>query len=133
MEIVSGEVATFTIEELSALWAEPSNKVRLIMLLGLNCGFTSGEVANLRTFEVFLDPLEPFVHRFGDKTGVEASWCLWPETVLLLRTPKADENGDRRWRLTEYGKGKAARAARRRESTSLDLQEAPAQHRIEWG
>ena len=38
MEVVSGEVATFTIEELSALWKEASNKVRLFMLLGLNCG-----------------------------------------------------------------------------------------------
>ncbi len=38
MEVVSGEVATFTIEELSALWAAAGNKVRLFMLLGLNCG-----------------------------------------------------------------------------------------------
>lgn len=103
MEVISGEVATFTIEELSALWAEASNKVRLFMLLGLNCGFTSSEVSNLRTFEVFLDAEAPFVHRFRDKTGVEARWCLWPETVLLLRTLKAEENGERRWLLTEYG------------------------------
>jgi integrase len=103
MEVVSGEVAIFTIEELSTLWEEASNKVRLFMLLGLNCGFTSSEVSNLRTFEVFLDAGEPFVHRFRDKTGVEARWCLWPETVLLLQALKADENGERRWLLTEYG------------------------------
>jgi len=103
MEVVSGEVATFSIEELSALWEEASNKVRLFMLLGLNCGFTSSEVSNLRTFEVFLDAEVPFVHRFRDKTGVEARWCLWPETVLLLQALKAEDNGDRRWLLTEYG------------------------------
>ncbi|MFZ2874985.1 MAG: hypothetical protein WAZ94_10955 [Phycisphaerales bacterium] len=103
MEVVSGEVATFSIEELSALWKEASNKVRLFMLLGLNCGFTSSEVSNLRTFEVFFDAEEPFVHRFRDKTGVEARWCLWPETILLLRTLKAAENGERRWLLTDYG------------------------------
>jgi hypothetical protein len=103
MEVVSGEVATFTIEELSVLWAAAGNKVRLFMLLGLNCGFTSSEVSNLRTFEAFLDVEEPFVHRFRDKTGVEARWCLWPETVQFLRAFKADENGERRWLLTEYG------------------------------
>jgi hypothetical protein len=102
MEVVSGEVATFTIDELSALWAAAGNKVRLFMLLGLNCGFTSSEISNLRTFEAFLDIEEPFVHRFRDKTGVEARWCLWPETALMLRALKADENGERRWLLTEY-------------------------------
>lgn len=103
MEVVSGEVATFTVEELSALWETASNKVRLFMLLGLNCGFTSSEIANLRTFEVFLDVEEQHVHRFRDKTGVEARWVLWPETVLMLRALKAAENGERRWLLTDYG------------------------------
>jgi hypothetical protein len=103
MEVVSGEVATFTIEELSALWEEACNKVRLFMLLGLNCGFTSGEVSNLRTFEVFLAGEEPYIHRFRDKTGVEARWALWPETVQLLLALKAEDNGERRWLLTEYG------------------------------
>jgi integrase len=102
-EVVSGDVATFTIEELSALWEAATDKVRLFILLGLNCGFTSSEVSDLRTFEVFLDTEPPHIHRRRNKTGIEAKWVLWPETVQLLRLRQAQPNDELRWLLTERG------------------------------
>jgi integrase len=102
-EVVSGDVATFTIQELTALWTAAENKVRLFILLGLNCGFTSSEVSDVRTFEVFLDGETPHIHRRRNKTGIEAKWALWPETILLLRTRQAPQNGELRWLLTERG------------------------------
>jgi len=103
MEVVSADVNTFTVQELEKLWEAASDKERVFILLGLNCGFTSSEISNLRTFEVIADVDVPYIHRFRGKTGVEARWCLWPETLLLLRALKADENKDKRWLLTEYG------------------------------
>ncbi|MEO0511755.1 MAG: hypothetical protein AAF108_02520 [Planctomycetota bacterium] len=101
--VVSADVATFKVDELTALWGVASNRMRLYILLGLNCDFTSSEIANLRTFEVFLEVPEPYAHRFRDKTGVEARWALWPETVEVLCAQKTTLNVEKRWLLTSYG------------------------------
>ncbi len=73
------------------------------MLLGLNCGFTSGEMSSLRQFEIYLDTERPYIHKKRSKTGVEARWLLWQETATLLRRHKAAANADLRWFLTDPG------------------------------
>lgn len=100
-EMVSGEVKTFRYTDLDRLFRSATSRERLFMVLGLNCGFTSGEVSSLRTFEVFFDNERPYIHKRRSKTGVEARWLLWPETAALLRKHKAPANRDLRWLLTE--------------------------------
>jgi hypothetical protein len=101
--VVSGEVASFTTDELTRMFRAANSRERLYLLLGLNCGFTSGEVSSLRTFEVFLEVPEPYIHKRRAKTGVEAKWMLWPETSTLLRRHKAPANEKHLWLLTEAG------------------------------
>lgn len=102
-QVVSGDVASFTIEELQILWRAARERDRLFILLGLNCGFTSSEISDLRTFEIFLDAQQPYIHRRRNKTGVEARWSLWPETANALLRHQAPENPELRWLLTNYG------------------------------
>jgi integrase len=102
-EMVTGDVATYCLDELARLFRAGRPRDRLYILLGLNCGFTSMEISSLRTFEVFLDAEAPYVHRRRHKTGVEAKWPLWPETVALLRRHRAPENRHRAWLLTRDG------------------------------
>jgi len=74
------------------------------MLLGMNCGFTSGEISSLRQFEVNLTDT-PYIHKRRHKTGVEARWTLWPETAALLRKHRAvGSNSGLYWLLTGAGK-----------------------------
>jgi integrase len=102
-EMVTGEVATYSMDELTRLFRAGRTRDRLYILLGLNCGFTSIEISTLRTFEVFLDAADPYIHRRRHKTGVEAKWLLWPETVTLLRRHRAPDNAHRSWLLTREG------------------------------
>lgn len=99
-EFVSGEVRVFSLEDLGRIHRAATSKERLFLLLGLNCGFTSGEISSLRYFEVFLDTDRPYIHKRRSKTGVEARWNLWPETVALLRKHRAKANDDLRWLMT---------------------------------
>lgn len=101
--VVSGEVDSFTPQELTRIFRAGRPRDRLYILLGLNCGLTSSEISSLRTFEVSLDAERPFIHRRRGKTGVEARWCLWPETAALLRGQRARANAGRYWLLTEAG------------------------------
>jgi integrase len=91
-EVVSGDVQTYSSEDLSKLFHAASPRERLYILLGLNCGFTSSEIGSLARFELFLDDPQPFVHRKRPKTGVEARWKLWPETVAAIRQNLAERN-----------------------------------------
>src|SRR5262249_3528891 len=101
--LVSKEVATIAVEQLTRLFRFGGSRDRLFMLLGLNCGFSSGEIASLRSFEVFLDGPKPYIHRCRPKTGVEARWVLWPETAALLRANRARVNPRSLWLLTPRG------------------------------
>jgi integrase len=99
-ELVTGEVRVFSPEELGHIYHSATSRERVFMLLGLNCGFTSGEISSLRRFEVFLDDPTPYIHKRRSKTGVEARWTLWPETAALLRKHRAKANEELRWLLT---------------------------------
>lgn len=101
IRLVTGEVDTFTTEELNRLFRASTSRERLYILLGLNCGFTSGEISSLRTFEVLLDAERPFIHKRRAKTGIEAKWLLWPETAAILRRHRARANPGLKWILTQ--------------------------------
>src|SRR5207302_275585 len=72
---------------------------RLLILLGLNCGFAAAESGTLEPAEIFLEQRHPeagrynivstaqdsWVRRLRHKTEVYGEWKLWPHTVLALR------------------------------------------------
>lgn len=95
-------------EEIQTLvqYATPSERV--LIMLGLNCAFGSGEIGNLRIPYVKFDSNEIDGIRF--KTGNDTRHHLWPETVEALtwelnrrqQLPKTDKSKDIFF-LTEIG------------------------------
>ncbi len=96
--ITSLAVQTYTPGELKTLWEYAVPWERLLMALGLNCGFGMAEIATLRADEVVFDQPHPYagpvgldpaavgswVRRLRGKSDVYGEWRLWPETVAAL-------------------------------------------------
>jgi len=61
----SSQVATYREEELQTLWQNANRFQRLLMLLGLNCGFGRAEIASLELNEVFLHQRHPHAYDLG--------------------------------------------------------------------
>jgi integrase len=86
------QVATYTDAELALLWKHAKPKERLLLLLGLNCGFGIAEVASLQRGEIHLDkPHREYgtegnwIMRIRHKNGVYGEWKLWDETAAAIR------------------------------------------------
>lgn len=92
------QVDTYDIEELVLLYKYATPFERVLLLLGLNCGFGAAEVSSLMYQEVRLHSAHPyaarirfessnsdsFILRVRRKTGVYGEWLLWPETATAL-------------------------------------------------
>lgn len=92
------QVATYSLEELKTLWLHAKPFERLLMLLGLNCGFGRAETASLESFDVHLRSRHPherdlaitttdadsWIRRVRIKSAVYGEWKLWPETVAAI-------------------------------------------------
>ena len=93
-------VQTFTVNELATLWKYALPFERLLLSLGLNCGFGMAEIASLQTQEVLFDQPHPYgavigleesdkpanwVRRLRGKSEVYGEWKLWTATVRGLR------------------------------------------------
>jgi len=76
-------VQVWTIEELTKLYGYARDRERVLMLFGLNCGFSHAEIASLRVDELDLDA--GTIKRVRGKTRVYGEWQLWPETVEAIR------------------------------------------------
>ena len=74
-------VAVWTVDELATLYGLASDRERLLMLLGLNCGFAQAEICSLRRDEIDRDPDPVTIRRIRRKTRVYGEFALWPETV----------------------------------------------------
>jgi len=86
------QVDTYSLDELVTLYQHATGLERLLLLLGLNCGFGQAEVASLQVDEIHLDQKHPhygqngsWIRRFRYKTGVYGEWKLWDETVQGIR------------------------------------------------
>src|SRR5207249_845104 len=86
------QVHVFTVPQLRALWFVMDDFLRLLFLLGLNCGFTQRDLATLLRSHCHLDGERPFISRHRNKTDVRGKWRLWPETAALLRKCMAKAN-----------------------------------------
>jgi hypothetical protein len=81
-----GEADAFTIDEIRMLYSAASDRQRLWLLLALNCGFASMELATLSTQELIgLDTDAPTIKRFRNKSDIYGEWSLWKTTAEYLR------------------------------------------------
>lgn len=75
-------VQTFGVGDLATLYRLADERMKLCMLLALNCGYANMELATLRREEVDLEA--GTIRRERTKTGVQGSWTLWAETKRAL-------------------------------------------------
>jgi len=88
----SQRLPTFTVEELEILFRHATPRVRLFMLLALNCAFKQAEIGGLLKREVHLGQVHPhykgqktnYLFRTRRKSGVYGEWKLWTETAVGL-------------------------------------------------
>lgn len=91
-------VRTFDLNQLALLNRHCDTLDRLLLFLGLNCGFGAAESGRLDAEDIFINEENPLGHlwrKYGftsspsdswiallrNKTGVAGCWWLWPETV----------------------------------------------------
>ena len=78
----------FTIEEVNRLYEDASERVKLYMLLALNCGYTSADIASLE--HQMIDWDSGIVSRDRHKTEQPQEAKLWPVTLSLLKKQSSD-------------------------------------------
>ena len=86
------QVQTYSVDELATLYAYASPRVRLLLLLSLNCGFGRAELGSLQLSEVHLNQphghypglVGSYIKRLRFKSDVYGEWKLWPETEAAL-------------------------------------------------
>lgn len=99
---------TFTVEQLSLINTHCNRLERLLLYLGLNCGFGAAESGRLEPDDIFIRKPNPLAHLWKGrtdfsvseddswiaylrpKTGVAGCWWLWPETVAALEEWQTD-------------------------------------------
>ncbi len=93
------QVETFTLEELCILNEYATPLERVLMLLGLNCGFGGAESGTLALNQIFLHQLHPkakeigfqstfedsFIRRVRLKSKVYGEHLLWSQTVTCVQ------------------------------------------------
>ena len=94
----SSQVETYSTDEIRVLWEYATPLKRLLLLLGLNCGFDAKMIATLQAEDVHLRQKHPhegeigcstseddsWVFRLRNKTSVYGEWRLWPITVQAM-------------------------------------------------
>lgn len=76
-------VNRFSREEIHILYSAASERTKMFMLLGLNCGMGQADISDLRVGEVAIE--ESRIVRKRTKTGVHCEFALWPLTVQMLK------------------------------------------------
>ncbi len=74
----------FEAAEIRSLLDAANSTMKAMILLGVNCGFGNGDVAKLPVKA--LDLKAGWVNFARPKTGVPRRCCLWPETVVAIKT-----------------------------------------------
>lgn len=89
---VASKIETFSPEEVRALLAAANERIRLYVLLMIQCGMYQNDVAELRHDEV--DWKHGTIKRARSKTrerkGPVTTYKLWPETFALLKKYRAE-------------------------------------------
>jgi integrase len=90
------KIETFTVEEVRAvlkLSEQRSEKLKLYVLLMLNCGMYQNDIAELTKDEVnwTRGTLTRARSKTRERHGPVVTYTLWPETLTLLKKHKADK------------------------------------------
>ncbi|MEO9931532.1 tyrosine-type recombinase/integrase [Rhodopirellula bahusiensis] len=93
IEVGDSEISIFEDSEVEAILKAAKDRPRLYILLGLNCGFTQIDIADLKRSEVDFE--NGTIQRKRSKTKHHktvptVTYKLWPETLLLLREHATD-------------------------------------------
>lgn len=94
----TSRVQTYSTDEIRVLWEYATPLKRLLLLLGLNCGFDAKMIATLQSEDVHLHEKHPhegvigcstsvddsWIFRLRNKTSVYGEWKLWPITVMAI-------------------------------------------------
>ena len=88
------EIEIFTVEDTKAILNAAPERVKLYILLALNCGFTQKDIADLKVSE--FDSEAGTITRKRSKTKDHEktptiTWTLWPETLAAVN---ANLSGD---------------------------------------
>ena len=87
------QVKRYRRDELLLLWQHATPLERLLICLGMNCGFGAAEVKSLYLSEIQGN----YIKRIRRKTLVYGEWCLWDITIKALdwyktcRRPASDD------------------------------------------
>jgi integrase len=82
-------INTYSVAELARLYKQANGRMKLLILLALNCGFCSAELATLKRSEI--DLKNKVIKRARQKNGNFMSWSLWDETVKMLKKSMATD------------------------------------------
>ena len=93
VKVAPSKIKVFTDDEVRQLLAAAPPRVRLYILLGLNCGFTQKDISDLRPCEVSWS--DRTITRRRSKTGDHenvptVTYPLWDETFELLSSERSD-------------------------------------------
>lgn len=88
IELPQPKVKVFTVKQIENLYTVASEQQRLWILLGLNCGYTQTDIANLSHDMVNWET--GIIKRDRQKTGVDSEHKLWPLTLDMLRAQASD-------------------------------------------
>jgi site-specific recombinase XerD len=77
-------VAGWKIDELATLYRYGSDRERVLILLGLNCGFAQAEMCTLCLNEIVSVTDSTIIKRIRHKSQVYGEFVLWPETVTAI-------------------------------------------------
>ncbi len=88
----------WTVEEIGVLWKYAIPSERMLILLGLNFGFTQAEITDLEKDDLFNGVLR----RLRGKSEVAGRWMIWQETKALAATqfdgiPKRRQHIANKW------------------------------------
>lgn len=81
--VPSNGIETVPIADIKQLFSLASDRTRLYLLLGLNCGYTQSDISSLEIS--MIDIKEGTITRDRQKTGQEQSHKLWPITLRYLK------------------------------------------------
>lgn len=83
----------FTKPELRKLLAKVNGPLRAFVLLGLNCGMYSVDVADLRAVDLKRVGRNTLIDNDRAKTGVRRKAVLWPDTLAAMKRCRRDDEG----------------------------------------
>jgi len=82
-KLKKSSVGVWNVQELTTLYREATDEYRLLILLGLCCGFAQAEICSLCLDEIDLEAGQ--IERIRRKSQVQGKLLMWPELIKGIR------------------------------------------------